>query len=73
MSQQSSRSEQVVEGYKKHKLAASALCRIHELIQSFERDRVADGRLAVIGLLGILVLVGISWYFLLSSDSLILR
>jgi len=72
MSQESSRSEQVIEGYKKHKLAASALCRIQELIQSFERDRVADRRLAVIGLLGILVLVGISSYFLLSSNSLIL-
>jgi hypothetical protein len=73
MSQDSSRSEQVVESYKKHKLAASALCRIHELNQSFERDRFADRRLAVIGLLGILVLVGISCYFLLSGDSLILR
>lgn len=72
MSQETSRSEQVIEGYKKHKLAASALCRIHELIQCFERDRVADRRLAVIGLLGILVLVGISSFFLLSSDNLTL-
>jgi len=72
MSQQMSRSEQVIEGFKKHKLAASALARIHELIQSFDRDRVADRRLAVIGLLSILVLIGISSYFLLSSDSLIL-
>jgi len=72
MSQQTSRSGQVIEGYKRHKLAASALARIHELIQSFEQDRTADWRLAVIGLLGILLLVGISSYFLLSSDSLIL-
>jgi hypothetical protein len=72
MSQQTSRSEQVIEGYKKHKLATSALARIHELIHSFEQDRAADRRLAVSGLLGILVLVGISSYFLLSSDSLIL-
>jgi len=72
MSQETSRSEQVIEGYKKHKLAASALAHIHELIQSFERDRIADRRLAVIGLLGILVLVGISSYFLLSSDNLTL-
>jgi hypothetical protein len=72
MSQETSRSEQVIEGYKKHKLATSALARIHELIQSFERDRVADRRLAVIGLLSILMLIGISSYFLLSSDSLIL-
>lgn len=72
MSQQTSRSVQVIEVYKKHKLAANALSHIHELIQSFERDRVADRRLAVIGLLSILVLIGISSYFLLNSDSLIL-
>lgn len=72
MSQETSRSEQVIEGYKKHKLAASALARIRELIQSFEQDRAADRRLAVIGLLGILVLIGISSYFLLSTDSLTL-
>ena len=65
MSQETSRSEQVIEGYKKHKLAASALAGIHELIQSFEQERVVDRRLAVIGLLGILLLVGISAYFLL--------
>ncbi len=70
MSQQASRSEQVIEGYKKHKLAASALARIHELIQGFEQERVVDRRLAVIGLLGVLVLVGISAYFLLNTDSL---
>ena len=69
MSQLTSRSEQVIEGYKKHKLAASALACIHELIQSFERECVIDRRLAVIGLLGILVLVGISAYFLLNTVS----
>ena len=72
MSQESSRSEQVVEGYKKHKLAASAFSRINELIQSFERDRVTDRRLALIGLLGILLLIGVWSYFLLSGDKLIL-
>jgi len=72
MSQQTSSSEQVIEGYKKHKLAASALARIDEMIQSFEQDRAVDRRLAVIGLLGILVLVGISSYFLLSSGNLTL-
>ncbi len=72
MSQETSRSEQVVEDYKKHKLATSALARIHELIQSFEQDRALDRRLAVVGLLGILVLVAISAYFLSSSGSLTL-
>lgn len=64
MSQQSSRSEQVIEGYRKHKLAASALASIYQLIQGFEQERVVDRRLAVIGMLGILALVGISAYFL---------
>jgi len=72
MSQEFSRSEQVIEGYKNHKLAASALAGIHELIQGFEQERIVDRRLAVIGLLGILLLVGISAYFLLSTDSLTL-
>jgi hypothetical protein len=72
MSQEFSRSDRVVEGYKKHKLAASALCRIDELIQSFERERVIDRHLAVIGLPGILLLIGVASYFLLSSDKLIL-
>lgn len=72
MSQQTSRSERVIEGYKKHKLAASALANIHELIQGFERERIVDRRLAVTGLLGILVLVGISAYFLLYTGSLTL-
>ena len=72
MSQQTSRSERVIEGYKKQKLAANALASIHELIQGFERERIVDRRLAVTGLLGILVLAGISTYFLLSTGSLTL-
>ncbi len=72
MSHDTSRSEQVVEGYKKHKLAASALRRIHLLIQGFEQDRAANLRLAGIGLAIILVLTGISAYILLSADSVTL-
>ncbi len=72
MSHDTSRSEQVVEDYKKHKLAASALRRIHLLIQGFEQDRTANLRLAGIGLTIILVLAGISAYILLSTDSVTL-
>ena len=72
MSHDTSRSEQVVEGYKTHKLAASALRRIHLLIQGFEQDRAANLRLAGIGLSIILVLAGISAYILLSADSVTL-
>ncbi len=58
MNSDSSRSEKVVEDYKRHKLARSALHRIHELIQGFERDRRTDARLAGFGLLLLLVIVG---------------
>ncbi len=66
------RSEEVIEDYKKHKLAASALRRIQLLIQGFEQDRAANLRLAGIGLALILVIAGISAYFLLSTDSVTL-
>ena len=64
MSQQSTRSEQVVERYKRHKLAASALRRIHETIAGFEQDRADDARYARIGLVVVLVLFGIAALYL---------
>ncbi len=72
MSNDTPRSEEVIEDYKKHKLAASALRRIHLLIQGFEQDRAANLRLAGIGLALILVIAGISAYILLSADSVTL-
>ena len=72
MSADSSRSEQVVEGYKKHKLASSALRRIQELIRGFEEARALDQHLAQFGLIIILALISVSVYFLLSADSLTL-
>ncbi len=47
--------------------------RIHELIQSFEQERATDKRLAGVGLLVILLLLGISLYFFMSADSVTLR
>lgn len=73
MSTQPSRSKAVVEDYKKHKLARSALRRIQELIQGFERDRAADRKLAKIGVIFVLLLVLGSLYWLSSGDSIILR
>ena len=70
MSANSSRSEQVIEGYKKHKLASSALRRIQELIRGFEEGRALDRRLAQFGLVIILALITVSVYFLFSADSL---
>jgi len=72
MSQDTSRSKQVIEAYKKHKLASSALCRIHDLIRGFEEGRRLDRRLAQFGLVIMLGLVGVSACFLLSADRLFL-
>lgn len=72
MSQQASRSEQIIEGYKEHKLAVSALRRIHDLIQGFEEERASNLRLAAVGLPVMLVLIGVAVYSLLSTSSLTL-
>ncbi|MCP4470896.1 MAG: hypothetical protein GY815_09455 [Gammaproteobacteria bacterium] len=73
MSSTPTRSEEVVESFKQHKLALSAMRRIHELIQSFEQERATDKRLAGVGLLLILLLLGVSLYFFMSGDSVTLR
>ncbi len=69
MAANSERSEAVIEDYKKRKLAASALRRIHELIQGFERDRTVDVRIARIGVGIIIVILGIATYFFFGGDS----
>lgn len=57
MSNDSNRSQQVVEGYKRHKLASSALREIHRLLQSFEQEREDDKRFAVIGIIVFIALI----------------
>ena len=52
------RSETVVESFKQRKLAQSALRRIHDLLEGFEAERIADRKLARAGLLVILLLIG---------------
>jgi hypothetical protein len=73
MSHTPTRSEQVVESFKRRKLAHSAIRRIHELIRSFEDERITDKKHAKIGLVLILLLIGISIYFLTSGNSVVLR
>jgi len=68
----SSRSEEVIAGFKQHKLAISALRRIQELIDEFEKDRAFDLRLARIGVIVMLALLGVAAYFFLGGDSLTL-
>ncbi len=69
MTSDAERSEAVVEDYKKHKLASSALRRIHEIIHGFERDRAADVQMARIGVLIIVAILGVAACFFLGVDS----
>lgn len=61
-----SRSEQVIENYKKRKLASAALHRIHQIIEGFEQDRLTDRRLAWIGI-GLLLALIAGWAIFLFS------
>lgn len=72
METDNTRSEQVVGDFKKRKLAASALRKIHSLIQGFEQDRADDARLARIGMVVLLVLLGVVAYFFLGTESVTL-
>jgi len=72
MSADTSRSDQVIEDYKRHKLARSALRHIDELVRGFEKGWALDLRLAQFGLIIILALIAGAVYFLLSADSLTL-
>ncbi len=63
MAEQESRSEQVLEAYKRHKLARSALRRIRDLIRDFDGHRAADRRLAGIGLALLLVVILLTWLY----------
>lgn len=59
-----SRSEQVVTAYKRHKLAVSALHHIRRMLDGFERERQTDRRLALFGMVLILVfVVAAAWSF----------
>ena len=69
MSSTPTRSEAVVTSFKQRKLAISAMHRIRELIRSFEQERATDRRLAQLGLVVILLLIGVSLYFFMSGDS----
>lgn len=67
------RSEEVITDYKQRKLTQSALCRIQDLMQQFEDERAFDRRAAVLGVIALLVLVGVSLALLFSDNSLLLH
>lgn len=62
MNSNATRSEQVIEGFKKQKLTNSAIHKIHRLIESFEEDRQSDIHWARVGLISLttLLLFGLS-------------
>ena len=67
------RSEAVVARYKQDKLSRSAWHRIQDLLHEFEQARVADKRLAMIGITIVVVLLGVAWLYFGSGDSIIIR
>jgi hypothetical protein len=71
MSQDESRSEQVIEAYKRHKLARYALRRARPIVQGFETERAQDLRCARIGIALILLLLLIALFLLLDGEPLV--
>jgi hypothetical protein len=69
MTSDTERSEAVVDDYKKHKLAGSALRRIQEIVHGFDQERATDIRLARIGIVIILLLLGLAVYFLFGLET----
>ena len=72
MAIESPRSEQVVQDYKKHKLAHNALRKIQQLIQGFENERVADARMARVGIVLIVVIIALTVLYFLNMESVTL-
>jgi hypothetical protein len=73
MASEPTRSEEVIADFKQRKLARSALRRIQELILGFDEDRAFDRQLARLGIVIVVLLVSVSFYFLFSGDSITLR
>jgi len=54
------RSEQVVEAFKRHKLASSIFSQIHHIIEGFNKDMRIDRLIAEIGLVVMLITTGLA-------------
>ena len=70
MSTEPNRSEQVIADFKRRKLARSAMCRIQELIRSFEEEHAFDRKAALIGVIVLAVMVVVSVVVLFSRNSI---
>ena len=66
------RSDAVVEAYRRHKLARSALRRVRDLIAEFDESRAADARLARAGIVALLLLLGLALVFFFSAERITL-
>ena len=74
MNAQPGRSELVVDAYKKHKLAISAIKRIRQMIAGFERRARLDTQIGRIGLVILLLLMAaLSFYIFGSSEVVTLQ
>jgi sterol desaturase/sphingolipid hydroxylase (fatty acid hydroxylase superfamily) len=72
MTADDSRSEQVIEAYKRHKLSISALHRIRRLLQEFENQRIIDRKLGLFGIVVILSLLAVAAWLWLGRDSVVI-
>lgn len=65
MNSNATRSDEVIEDFKKWKLANSALYKIHRLIASFDEDRKSNIHWAKVGLISLstLLMIGLSVVF----------
>ncbi len=75
MSSDTTRSEEVISDFKKRRLTQSALRRIQDLLHEFEEGHAFDRRLALVGV-GVLIvvpLVSVAYYYLFSGGSITLN
>ena len=72
MSQDETRSQQVIEAYKRHKRAVGALRRMESIVRGFESDRRTDKRFAAIGIGLILLLLLLALFLFIGGEQVIL-
>jgi hypothetical protein len=73
MSSDTTRSEEVISDFKKRRLTQSALRRIQDLLHEFEEGHVFDRRLALVGVVIVVLLVSVAFFFLFSGNSITLN
>jgi hypothetical protein len=72
MTADDSRSEQVIEAYKRHKLSVSALHHIRRTLHEFDRQRATDCRLAIFGVIVIVTLLAVAAWWFFGGDRLLI-